>query len=86
MPANTDYDTALDAGATAYASADYAEARKQIGIAGFHLARMKSSSAINGASVSRRALKDLEDLKALVDAAEKRSSGGKFEIHSTWVP
>ena len=86
MPANTDYDTALDAGATAYAAGNYAEARKQIGVAAFHLARMKNASAINGASISRRSIKELEDLKDLVDAAEKRSSGGKFEIHSTLVP
>jgi len=84
MAARDDYDTALQAAATAIGNSDWATARSQLNQAAVHLARIPAQGYEAAGSFTERAIDDIAKLREIVNAAERRAS--KFEVHSQWVP
>lgn len=84
MAAEDDYDTALQAVATALGTSSYDTARHQLRLARVHAARLADSIGADGLSVKQRALADLDSIEKSIDKEERRDN--KFEVHSTWVP
>lgn len=84
MAASDDYDTAMQAVATALGTNDYTTARKQLRVARAHALRIPDSSGGEGTSLKQRALSDLDSLEQAIDKAEVR--GNKFQVISRLVP
>ncbi len=84
MPALSDYNTAMEAVATALAADDFTEARKQLRIARAHALRLPSAVNVDGLNVQRQSLDQIDKLEDAITREEGRSQDG--EVHSRWVP
>lgn len=83
MAASDDYDTAMQAVATALGTNDYTTARKQLRVARAHALRIPESVGGEGTSLKQRALSELKELEDSIDKADVRAN--KFEIFSRGV-
>lgn len=79
-----EFQTALVAVSTALQAGDYAEAYLSLAHAEIALAGMPLSNVREGVTANMRA--SLKATREAVAASEKRSSGGRFEFHTRWVP
>lgn len=78
------FQTALVAVSTAVAAGNYASAHVELVHAELALAGLPLTSVAEGTTAQLRS--NLEAVRKALEAAEKRSSGARFEKHSRWVP
>ena len=87
MSAASDYDTALQAVATAISAGNYSTARTQLTLASVHALRLpQSTTGGEGVTTQERALSDLKALRMEIDELEQRTAGPYCIIEEHWVP